>query len=391
MKGYVTIEVRGFSIERFINMAAHKNLYIWDVHRNGAYMRMNISVKGFRMLRECAKKTGCRFKIIEKKGVPFTIYKFRKRKLFPIGVVFFVALLYYLSGFIWLVEIHGNERVCDEQIIEFLETKGLSIGERKADINMLLTERELIAHFDDISFVNIEIRGTRAAISVAEALPRKDFIDKSMPCDIIAKRDGVISSIFVQTGTPMVREGDVVLAGDLLVAGTIVAGLDHEAIITGYTHATASVRSRRYHEMDFYISNERITQSFTGHTKVHFGVNILNKELNISGASILYTNYDRITSRTQLSFGERYPLPIIILRHSYREYELLSSPLSLDEMKELAIITVTNTIIQEFDFDADVVEKIIEYEQIDGGLRVFATVVTDEEIGEIRYIEALEE
>jgi len=390
IRGYVTIEVRGFSIERFMNMAMHRGLYIWDVSYHGASVRMNVSIKGFRKLKDLAQKTNSRFTIVDKRGAPFTAYKFRKRKLFPIGIIFFIALLYYLSGFIWLVEIGGNERVEHEQILEFLDERGLSIGVRKADIDRFAIERALITHFDDISFINIGIRGTRAAVTVSETLPREELIDKSRPCDIIAKRDGVISSIFVSTGTPMVREGDVVLAGDVLVSGTIVAGLDYEAVITGYTHAIASVRSRHYHEINFYINHERILKNFTENTRTAFCIKILNKELNFFGASISYVNYDRITSRTQLGFGEHYPLPIIILRHTYKEFEPYTVTLSLDEMKEKALISVTNTILGEFDFDIDVLEKIIEYEQIENGLRVFATIVTDEEIGEVRYIEVQE-
>jgi len=387
IRGYVSIEVRGFSVERFINMAAHRGLYIWDVSYHGSSIRMNVSIKGFRKLKDLAQKTNSRFRIVKKKGVPFTIYKLRKRILFPIGIVFFIAFLYYLSGFIWLLEIQGNERVEHEQILEFLEGHGLSIGVRKADIERFSIEREFIIHFDDISFINIGIRGTRAQVTVAETIPHEVSVDKSMPCDIIAKRDGVISSIFVSTGTPLVREGDVVLEGDVLVTGTIVAGVDYEAVVTGYTHAVASIRSRRYYEMNFYVNQVRILKSFTGNTRTAFCIHILNKELNIFGASISYANYDRITSRTQLGFGEHYPLPIIILRHTYKEFEPYTTTLSLDEMKDKALISVTNTILQEFDFDIDVLEKIIEYEQIGNGLRVFATVITDEEIGEIRYIE----
>ena len=387
IRGYVTIEVRGFSIERFMNMAAHRGLYIWNVSYHGASVRMNVSIKGFRRLKDLAQKTNSRFRIVDKKGAPFAIHRLRKRIIFPIGIVFFIALLYYLSGFIWLVEIQGNERVENEQILVFLDEHGLSVGVRKADIDRFAIERELIIHFDDISFINIGIRGTRAQVTVAETLPQEVTVDKSMPCDIIAKRDGVISSIFVSTGTPMVREGDVVLAGDVLVSGTIVAGADYEVVITGYTHAVASVRSRRYHEMNFYINQDRILKDFTGNTRTAFCIHLLNKELNIFGASISYVNYDRITSRVQLGFGEHYPLPVIILRHTYKEFEPYTVTLSLDEMKEKALLAVTNTILQEFDFDIDVLEKIIEYEQIENGLRIFATVITDEDIGEIRYIE----
>ena len=387
IRGYVIIDVTGFSVERFVNLAAHRGLYIWNVSYAGTSVRMSVSIKGFRQLKECAQKTRCRFKIVEKRGLPFIAYRFRKRKLFPIGIIAFVALLYYLSGFIWLVEVQGNERIESAQILEFLDSQGLSAGERKSGIDTLFLEREISMGFDEIAFINIGIRGTKAIVSVAETLPREEIIDKSRACDIIAKRDGIITSIFVSRGTPMVREGDVVLAGDVLVSGTLKAGDEYNMVIIGHTHSMASVRARQYYEMNFYIQREDVRKRFTGRARPSFTVNILNKELNFLSYSHSYANYDRITSRTQLGFGENYPLPVVISRHTYKEFEPYSVFRSPDEMRELAVISVTNRILREFDFDADVIEKIIEYEQMEDGLRVFATVITNEEIGEIRYLD----
>jgi len=387
MKGYVVIEVTGFSVERFVNLAIHKGLYIWDVSYQGASVRMKVSIKGFKQLKECARKTNCRFKIKEKRGAPFTIYKFRKRKLFPLGIVAFIALLYYLSGFVWLVEVTGNERLESALILEFLEERGLSAGERRRGVDRQGLAREAGAHFQDISFINIGIRGTKATVSIAEALPREEIIDKSRPCDIIARGDGIITSVFVSRGTPKVREGDVVLKGDVLVSGTLVVGEGAEAVVVGHTHSIAQVRAKQYYEMNFNISRTEIRKRFTGRTRAAFAVNILNKELNLLRYSNLYDNYDRITDRRQLGFGENYPLPIVLIRHTYKEFEPYEVVRSLSEMKELALMTVTNRIIREFDFDADVIEKIVEYEQTNYGLRVMATVITNENIGEIRYMD----
>ena len=45
LRGYVVIEVSGFSVERFINLAAHKGVYIWDVNRVGGKTLMKVSTK----------------------------------------------------------------------------------------------------------------------------------------------------------------------------------------------------------------------------------------------------------------------------------------------------------------------------------------------------------
>jgi len=391
MRGYVVIEVTGFSVERFVNLAVHKGLYIWDVSYSGVSVRMKLSIKGFKLLKDCAAKTRCRFKIVEKHGAPFTLYKFRKRKLFPLGILVFIGLLYYLSGFIWLVEVVGNERLESHLILNFLEEQGLSAGERRRSVDRLVIERELSANFEDISFINIGFRGTKATVSIAETLPRENIIDRGIPADLIAKRDGIITNVFVSRGTPVVREGDVVLTGDLLVSGTLVVGEGTEAVVVGYTHSIAQVRARGYYEMDFFIERSEVRKNFTGRTRAAFSLNILNKELSFLRYSNLYTNYDRITSSTRLGFSENYPLPIVINRHTYKEFEPYTIERSLEDMREFAAITVTNRIIREFDFDTDIYEKILEYEQTTTGIQVRATIITNENIGEVRYIDIAHE
>ena len=69
LRGYVVIEVSGFSVERFINLATHRGVYIWDVCFEDGAAQMKVSAKAFRLLRYCAKKTKCKIKIKSKNKV----------------------------------------------------------------------------------------------------------------------------------------------------------------------------------------------------------------------------------------------------------------------------------------------------------------------------------
>jgi len=71
LRGYVTIEVSGFSVERFMNLASHKGIYLWDIKKYKSKIQMKVSIKGFKLLKSCAKKTKCKIVIVEKKGCPF--------------------------------------------------------------------------------------------------------------------------------------------------------------------------------------------------------------------------------------------------------------------------------------------------------------------------------
>ena len=61
IRGYVIIYVTGFSVERFINLAANRGIFIWDVVPERNRVIMKASLKNIEKLKECGIKTGCRF------------------------------------------------------------------------------------------------------------------------------------------------------------------------------------------------------------------------------------------------------------------------------------------------------------------------------------------
>ena len=62
--GYLNITIEGFFIERFINMCASKNIFLWNVNRiNSSILKANISINDFKKIKEITKKSKCRIKI----------------------------------------------------------------------------------------------------------------------------------------------------------------------------------------------------------------------------------------------------------------------------------------------------------------------------------------
>ena len=52
LKGYVRIRITGYSPERFLNACRYKNIYIWDLKRVCGSYEMNLTIDGFRRLKE---------------------------------------------------------------------------------------------------------------------------------------------------------------------------------------------------------------------------------------------------------------------------------------------------------------------------------------------------
>jgi len=379
LRGYVTIEVTGYSVERFINMAAHRGVYLWDVEYTPTGVRMSVSVKGFRQLRECARKTNCKYKILKKNGVPFVLYKYRKRKVFVGGILFFIAFVYFLSSFVWLIDVKGNSRIGTDQLLAFCASEGLHIGAFKYKIDNKQLKADLMNKFHDISWLDIHIKGTRAVIQLTETIQAPQVMDKTTPCNIVALKDGLITGIVTGAGKPLVKQGDVVRKGDVLVSGAFLTEGDNGAIST-QVHAYAEVWAKMYSEINFEVPLSYDEKEYTGQEKKTFSIRVFDHTFDLFHPDIVYADYSRSVAYNQLSFGQDYPLPVILTTCTYREFNPAVRTRTADEAKALAEKMINARIIREFDFAADIVDKSVAIQETPDKLVVKALITTNERI-----------
>lgn len=82
VKGYVRIRITGYSPERFLNLCKYKKIPVWGLLPGRNFYDMNITIAGMKKLKPILRKTGTNLRIIEKIGLPFFLFRHRKRKIF---------------------------------------------------------------------------------------------------------------------------------------------------------------------------------------------------------------------------------------------------------------------------------------------------------------------
>ena len=248
LNGFVTIHVEGYFIERFINMCRLQKIYLWNIEKkNDIYLTVNIGIKDFKKIRKIAKKTKCKVGIDRKKGVPFFLHKYKKRKFFLAMFLIIILALFILSKFIWNIEIKiTGDDLTEEKILSSLNENGLFIGERKSDIDIKEIVNNIRLARSDIAWIGIELKGTNAIVEVVEAEEKPEIIAQDEYCNIVSDKEGKIVKINANTGTAMVKPGDVVKEGTLLIGGwmegkytgTRFARATGEIEAVSYTHLT---------------------------------------------------------------------------------------------------------------------------------------------------------
>ena len=187
-------------------MCISKKILLWNMKREkAAVLYANIGIKDYKRLKEVTRKTKTITHIEEKKGMPFLLYKYRKRKVFFLLLILLLAGLLVSSNYIWNIEVQGESSISKENIIESLQNEGLKIGMPKKKIDTYKIINNVRLNRDDISWIGITIKGTNAIISIKESTKPPEVIKEDEYCNIVADKAGMITKIITQNGTTNVK------------------------------------------------------------------------------------------------------------------------------------------------------------------------------------------
>ncbi|OQB14734.1 MAG: putative stage IV sporulation protein YqfD [Firmicutes bacterium ADurb.Bin193] len=335
IQGYVTIIIEGVFPERFLNICARRGIYLWDVKRTGKLsLSANASVRGFRLMRPIAKKARCTVRIKKKRGIPFYIYKHRRRKAFAVGAGLFVLLLFVMTRFIWVIDVTGNDILSTETVLENLERAGLKTGMLSGKIDTEYIRDKMMISLEELSWIGINIKGTTAHIEIKEREQKPDLFPKDEPCSIYALTDGVIQSIDAQNGQRLVAAGDVVKKGQLLISGALDSKTGEGV---RYVHADGEVMARTWREITVPIPGYAEEKVRTGRSKSKHMVKIFSFYIKFfTNDRISYTNYDRISYVKKLSIGKDMVLPFSFHYDNYYEVEIIRRETDRNEALDIA-------------------------------------------------------
>ena len=220
LQGYLTITFCGDKAEQLLNAAAKNRINFWNLRCKKDYIIGNISIKNFYKLRIAKRGIKCKVKIIEKKGLLFHTKKYINRTGFLIGLLSFFAILEILSNFVWIINIEGNKRISTEEILNSCKKIGITECMLKCKINNKYDAQRLLLEQKELAWGSFNLEGCILTVNISET-EVSDKQESESPSNIKASFDGKISKIDVTTGNVMVKVGDTVSKGDLLVSGVV--------------------------------------------------------------------------------------------------------------------------------------------------------------------------
>lgn len=381
IRGYVIILVEGFFLEKFINICIHRQIFLWDIKKyKNSNMRLKVSIPGFKMLKPVARKTNCRIRIVKKCGMPFVLSRYRRRKAFVIGAAAFIVIIYTLTSFIWAVEISGNRMIATEVLRQKLESFGLKPGIIKFGIDTKKIANDMMIEVNEIAWIGVTVKGTKLKIEVAERRQPPELVARDVPCDIVAARDGVVKTIVVKAGQEMVKIGDTVMHGQVLISGT-VKNKDEQAQ-PRLVHAIGSVKARTWYEARNTVNTTVQYKERTGNKEYQYSLVLFAREFSMPNKNIPFENFEKIETRKKVSLGKDLELPFELVINEYYENSISEKEIDIEEARKNAMDEAYKEASKDITEDMEIVNTDMNFVQDTEG-RQEAVVVIEclEEIG----------
>ena len=389
LRGYVRIRAKGFSAERFMNMAAFRGVYLWDIAYEGAAVTLKAAGGSLDILEACAQKTGCSMEVLGWGGLPAFLRRFRRRQVWSAGLLLFAAGLYLLSSFIWTVRVEGNERLETAELLSACEEMGVKPGVWKRGVDTAEITNALLIRFSDISWVSVGIKGTDVTIKLAETIEKAERIDRETPCDIVASADGVIVQITAERGTPKVKPGDVVKKGDVLISSELLIGLEGEEQHTEYTAAEGAVTARIWQRLTEELPLQYEEIQYSGVEKENHSIVFSEKELDIIHPDGAGQWEKTLLSEQPLALGD-FELPLHLKKEIWKEYEILEKTRTLEEAKSILEEILRKKTENYLSTYGKIEDSKITFEEYADSVRGEAEITLLERIDEKRQIEPTE-
>lgn len=348
--------------EKVLNLAALNGITFWDtkLYKNG--IEGYISVRDFKRLAYLKRPKGLRVHILRRYGLPFKIKSNKRKVRLLLCLTVFFGTLFFLSQFIWSIEIVGNKNTPDEVIFKALKEIGINEGVWKSNINPKINREQLLLKTDTLSWCSLNIEGSHLTVNVSEITEGRHT---DTPVNLVADYDGIIKKINITSGNCLVKVGDTVAKGDIMVSS-----IKETAESTKFVAASGEIIAEITAE---FTIEDKFLQRYTlpqGKLKRKRVLEIFTLKIPLYLGREVYDYESSSTVENATLFGQK--LPIRIYEKEFMPLKSLEKTLTQAELEEKLESDLEKELLAKGIKDYEIIESAAE--EIDQGLQLKALI-----------------
>ncbi len=252
------IAVEGLNRTRLIKQLTKEGVCLENVSNiPGEPIKFTISGANKQKTFAILKKLCYNYTIEWDYGALGTLKKFLSRVGVALGAVLGVIAVVFLSNCALFVKTVGLDSTTSAEV-ELIVKKTVSLPSWSSSLSLEKIKSAALS-VDGVAQCNVRVKGNYI---IVDALPSKEVERETSQKEIVASDDAVITRIVTNSGTPLVKPGDVVKKGDLLISGEIKSVSDETVIQTvipsGAVYGEVALRSSAI------VGERKVVKRFTG-------------------------------------------------------------------------------------------------------------------------------
>lgn len=331
--GYRTLETDAAHAAELLNLCMEQSVsYSGFSSLPDGGIRFSCTLYTSRKLCRMGQQRGIPLTVLRCGGLPMELWARRRRAGLMLGSLCALVLILLSGRFVWDVRVTGNQVMTAAEVRQELAACGFGIGSYLPGFRAGELENRVLLQSERLAWISVNIDGTVAEVQVVERIARPEEEEKK-PANLVAAQDGQIESIELFRGDCVVKVGQAVRAGELLVSGIY----DSQTVGFRYTRAAGRILARTEHSYHIEIPLSYIEKRYTETVQGDVWLNFFQNSLKIYKS----TGNDRgpcdiiETVNSFTGFG-LHNLPFSITSQTLRYYEEVPAQRTPEAALELA-------------------------------------------------------
>lgn len=348
-KGKILVEIKVLNTERILNLFWKKNIRVYKVKKKDfATLILEIDYLSYLEVKECVESLGGRINIIKSEGFVFFLGNIKKKLSLVIGGVMFLCIIYYLSTYIWAVEVDVQQNIPPFEVRKQLNSIGIKPGIAKSSIDVKEVEKKLENMSSEILWLRARIEGSTLKVVVEEKInpPQEQSYEYG---NLVATMEGEIKRVYTFAGRAKVKSGQLVKAGDVVIEG-IDGNEGGEYILP----PRGIVIANTFYEKSMNVKVNGTQLERSGEKDSDIFISVFGKKIYLKKAIKDFEHYDKIEVSGKIFNKVLY-------------YERIEKDINLseDDAIENAVNNLEKSLLNELSRDAKIVDKLVDKEMKD--------------------------
>ena len=214
-----TYSIEGLNLDRFINSMKNKGITLYNIKKtSNKRLIVSVSYQESKIFFANAKELCYNIKKIKERGIGLPLIKMWRGVGVLVGTIIFCISTFFFNDLIYEISFSGSGSVYEREVLSYLNGIGVKRYQRFSNFDFERIEDGVLADNKNLSFVAIEKHGNILLVDLALATDSVDRLDGNV-YSLTSAVNGVIEKINVYRGTALVKKGDYVQKGDLIVDG----------------------------------------------------------------------------------------------------------------------------------------------------------------------------